>query len=174
MPAVKETHQTPLSLRRRPGSRRALRVAGWRPTRKRSDTRRVVQARRAKALRASVSRRPCTTKKRHPAKRRVSGLLFSLRRGIWQALVRNTPVPQGTKDNSPVRFRGRACALRNKCRVSKTNAPSLCRRPAAEPKAERARKDQRSGAARKDERSWNALKPIPRPAINKPAPAAAH
>ena len=32
----------------------------------------TVQARRAKALRASVSRRACTIKKRHPAKRRVS------------------------------------------------------------------------------------------------------
>jgi len=112
---------------------------------------------------------PLHNKKETPGEAPGVGSPLLTRRGIWQALVRNTPVPQGTKDNSPVRFRGRACALRNKCRVSKTNAPSLCRRPAAEPKAERARKDQRSGAARKDQRSWNALKPIPRPAINKPA-----
>jgi hypothetical protein len=43
--------------------------------------------------------------------------------------LRNTPVPPGTADSSPVRFRGALRALRNKCRVSKTNAPSLCRRP---------------------------------------------
>ena len=38
----------------------------------------IVQTRRADALRASVSRRLCKRKKRHPAKRRVSGLFGSL------------------------------------------------------------------------------------------------
>jgi hypothetical protein len=103
----------------------------------------TVQARRAKALRASVSRRPCTTNKRHPAKRRVSGLFSSLRREIRQALVRNAPVPPGTTDSSPVTFPRCACAPKEsgrsgiyprpseaKGRVSKEKASSLRRRPA--------------------------------------------
>ena len=157
------------SLRRRPGSpTRASRGGGGGPRVAQRNTKSRAGPPRESPAGFRIAS-PLPNKKETPGEAPGVGSPLLTRRGIWQALVRNTPVPQGTKDNSPVRFRGRACALRNKCRVSKTNAPSLCRRPAAEPKAERARKDQRSGAARKDQRSWNALKPIPRPAINKPA-----
>jgi hypothetical protein len=44
--------------------------------------------------------------------------------------TRDIPVPPGTNDSSPVRFRGAFHALKNKCRVSEEKSPSLRRRPA--------------------------------------------
>jgi hypothetical protein len=66
----------------------------------------TVQVRRAKALRASVSRRPCTIIKETPGETPgVEGCSLHSE-AIRQALVRNITVPPGTVDSSPVRFRG--------------------------------------------------------------------
>ncbi len=127
------------SLRRRPGAPRRARFwldgveirvpdepgfgsTGWRSG---------VEIRRGKALPVFlVSRRPCTEKK-GDARLEAAGwsgfLLLTAVEEYGKTLPsQNTPVPQGTKDSSPVRFPRRACALRNKCRVSKTNVSLPC------------------------------------------------
>jgi hypothetical protein len=163
------TNEIPLPCAAGPGPRRALLRGGVVAHAQRNTKSRAGPPRESPAGFRIAS--PLHKKKETPGRcRRVSGLLFSLRRGIWQALVRNTPVPQGTKDNSPVRFRGRACALRNKCRVSKTNSFLAPQARAQRSGARIEDAAQRSGPHQASRRH-SALKPIPVPQC-KPAPAA--
>jgi hypothetical protein len=115
--------------------------------------------RAAPAARASVSRRRCTkkrdTRRSAGCRRGLPPVLSILRAGCLSGgraafPSRNlhtfgvdifteklcAPVPQGRMIVARSRFRGRACALRNKCRVKENSIPS------ALPKA----RAQRSGA----------------------------